>query len=199
MANDYFAWTVALPEVTLPTAVPALWDELPNAVSEVMGADALMTSSRNDWLHYGLTNAVAQFATPTLAFLSVDPYSLPMPIPVGSLQRDSGGVWSYAGWLVTVLHCADLSRAVEEIEAWLAMAESDPRRFATALADDWGDKVREEARRAVDLLEISDSGCEGDDPVSFFSFLKGLRSLLLSARSREFGIVHIRYALLFGK
>jgi len=79
------------------------------------------------------------------------------------------------------------------------MAESDPARFASALADDWGDSLRDEARAAVDLLEYPDRGGDGDHPLSLFSFLKGLRSLLIYARSRHFGIVHVRYQYLSGK
>ena len=199
MSLTYYSWTVALPEAKLPGDVPALCDYLPPAVSEAMGSDALRTSSRNDWLHYGLTNAVAKFAAPTLAFLTVDPYSLPPVIPVDNMPRDIRGYWSSEPFLLTVLHCADLSRALEEIEAWLAMAESNPRRFARALADDWGDSLLEELRGAVDLLEYPDEGGDGDHPLSLFSFLKGLRSLLLSARSRQFAIVHVRYVYLSGR
>ena len=67
------------------------------------------------------------------------------------------------------------------------------------LRADSAEHIAEEARDAFDLTEERKFRSEGDRPMYFFSFLKGLRTVLLDARARGLAVMHIRYVYLFSE
>lgn len=155
----------------------------------------LLTFSRKNWLHGGLTNVFAAFGGSALAFLVKDPKSFPGDYRVGSRQAfATSPVRVSERWLVTSLPHAGVPNAVAEIDSWLAIAATHPERFVTPLATEEIDWIAQGVREAADMTTQRDfSHGPDDEPIYFFSFLKGLRSLLLDAHARRLAVLHVRF------
>ena len=161
---------------------------------------ALLTSSPNDWIHFSLGRAIERFGASTLAFLAIDPASLRLPVDVASLPRNVDGYWIHGTFLVSGVPAERLPAAVREIESLLGMAESEPSRWGDVFPDGWSaDTIREELHRSTDLLADREGAGDGDHPLSVFSFLKGLRALLLKASAAGWPIAHLRFVEISGR
>jgi len=184
MANTtYMSWTISLPEADLPGEWAAADALLPEAIGL---PGALMSASRGDWLHFALRNVVAEFGGSALAFLVKDPVSPP-----------DDRLRSKEKWLMTALPHAGITGALAEIDSLLVTAAKHPERFEAAMANFDAAWIAQDARDALDLTkeEVQNSGLaeDGDRPIYFFSFLKGLRTVLLDAQTRRMAVLHLHY------
>jgi len=164
---------------------------LSGAVRAALNAPhALVSSSRKDWLHRALGTALSPH--PALAFL----------VRKDLLESDSTIAKCFVGegpcprsdiWLVTSLRNEGLPAAIARLESLLATAASSPESFAGALLTDDVDELRQGFCHSIDSTREKSYSDDGDSPVYFFSFLKGLRSLLLDAQTRKLDVLHLRY------
>jgi hypothetical protein len=202
MADDYWSWTIPFSEAEIPIDLATTdGHELPHSISEAMGKPSvLLTMSRSDWLNGALVNTYSAFGGTALAFLVKDPKSLPGDRSVASSPVGVGKLRFQQRWLITALAHAGIPDALAEIESWLATATRHPERFIAPMWLHPGDEelITEEARNAADLTEEG-AGVEGDRPMYFFSFLKGLRTVLLDAHARRLAVLHVRYVYLFSR
>jgi len=183
MANTHMSWTISLPEEDIPGEWAAADALLPEAIGL---PGALMSASRGDWLHFALRNIVAESGGSALAFLVKDPVSPPDE----RLRFEEK-------WLMTALPHAGITGALAEIDSLLVTATDHPERFEAAMANFDAACIAEDARAALDLTKdgVQEMGLaeDGDRPIYFFSFLKGLRTVLLDAQARRMAVLHLRY------
>jgi hypothetical protein len=179
----YFSWTISLLEADIPGEWAAADAVLPEAI-DLPGA--LMTASRGDWLHFALRNIFAESGGSALIFLVKDPESR----PEDRLRLE--GKWS-----MTSLPHAGITGALTEIDSLLVTAANNPERFEAPMANFHAACIAEDARDALDLTKdgVQEMGLaeDGDRPIYFFSFLKGLRTVLLDAQARRMAVLHLRY------
>ncbi len=145
-----------------------------------------MSASRGDWLHFALRNIVAESGGSALAFLIKDPVSPP-----------DDRLRLKEKWLMTALPYAGIADALAEIDSLSVRAANHPERFEAPMANFHAALIAEDARDALDLTKdgVQNSGLaeDGDRPIYFFSFLKGLRTVLLDAQARRMAVLHLRY------
>jgi hypothetical protein len=199
MADHYLSWTLPFPETEIPPDLAtADGGELPDPIGQSMGEPGVLpTRSRRDWLNGALVNVCSAFGGSALAFLVKDPKSLPGDRLIHSSPVGVGRLRFQERWLITALTHAGIPDALAEIESWLATATHNPERFVAPLVTDDVEIIAEEARDAVDLTEGGATRDDGDRPIYFFSFIKGLRTVLLDAHARRLAVLHVRYVYLF--
>lgn len=202
MADDYFSWTLPFSEAEIPLDLAtADGQELPDSIADAMGKPGVLrTMSRSDWLNGALVNTHSAFGGTAVTFLVKDPNSLPGDRWVGSGPVAVGKLRYQERWLITALAHTGIPAALAEIESWLATATRHPERFIAPMCLHPGDEelITEEARDAADLTEKG-AGVEGHRPRYFFSFLKGLRTVLHDAHARRLAVLHVRYVYLFSR
>jgi len=168
-------------------------NSLPDVISEAMALpDTILTSSRKDWLHFRLDQALNQFGGAALDFLVKDPYTYLNIDPAAYCGSD----WQ-DGWVITTVPNAKLSSAIEALDAWLTIASTEPGRWA-ALIDE-GDDAEGIAKDFENSEDLRDEGAchDGEWPYYLFSFLKSLRAALVFAQVNGLALVHVRYVYLF--
>jgi hypothetical protein len=193
MSTDNSSWTVPLPEADLPPDSKLRENDLPEVISEAMGhPDAIVTLSRNDWLHWKLGQAFNHFGGSALAVLVQDPYTYLNIDPSTSCE----GSWQ-EGWVITALPNAKLGPALEELDAWLTTAATEPQLWAEIFDEGYNaESIANDLESSEDLRNEGASGVDGDCPHYLFSFLKTLRAALISARENSLALVHARYVYL---
>ena len=199
MADTYHSWTLPFVENEIPIDLTPADGSLLEPVADAMGEPGvMMTMSRRDWLHGGLTNVFAAFGGSALAFLVKDPKSAPGDYRIGSWQPfGTARVRVRERWLVTALRHSEIPDALAEIDSWLTVAASHPERFVEPLATNDIDWIAQGLRESVDMTQSGFSHDPDDEPPYFFSFLKGLRSLLLDAHARRLAVLHVRLVRIF--
>ncbi len=197
MAQNFFTCTLALPELMISEKLDGtngvvlssagLSDTVRAALD---GPQALASSSRKDWLHRALRTAL--FPHPALAFL----------VRNDLLQSDRTIASCYVGagvcpqadiWLITSLRNERLPAAIADLASLLANAASSPEIFAATLLTDDAEEVRRGFCNSIDSTREESFFDDGDTPTYFFSFLKGLQSVLRDAQTRKLDVLHLRY------
>lgn len=201
MSTPYFSWTVPIQPDALPANLTPDGGNLPDEIGHAMGhADAICTSSRNDWLHGMLRRVFDTLGGPTLAFLVKDPDSLPnidaaafQPVPVANSPLQYQEVW-----VVTKLSHADLMPALREIEGWFERITEAPASVPGLFDSDCrADEVSSAIHDAVDLRGGEAPGDDGDFAWYLFCFLRSLQALLQEAWASDSAVVHVRCTYVF--
>lgn len=180
-------------EADLPPDSKLRENDLPEAISEAMGhPDAIVTSSRSNWLHWKLGQAFNHFGGSALEILAQDPYTYL------NIDPSTSGESSWQeGWVITALPNAKLGLAIKQLDAWLTTASTEPRRWAEIYDEgDYAENIANDLEKSEDLRNEGFCSDDGDCHYYLFSFLKSLRAALISAQENSLALVHVRHVYL---
>ena len=139
--------------------------------------DALMTSSRGDWLHFVLGRVRDRLGGQALDFLFEDPYSR-------KPESDE------STFLLTAIAPAELPSAIALADAWRAAIYAEPEILATACERDV-EFVGEQLAADQDAVFHFVSE-DGDEPAYLVGFLRALRNELARACAAGDTTIHVR-------
>lgn len=140
--------------------------------------EALMTSSRSDWLHFVLARVRDRLGGQALDFLFADPYS-----------RESES--DETAFLLTAIGPAGLAGAIAQADAWRAAILAEPEILATA-CERSVEFVRERLASMDPDAMFHAVSEDGDEPAYLVGFLRALRDELARASAAGETTVHVR-------